>query len=48
MFEQSISVIWRKKRRHVEKKRVVNDFTKGNIRQISYREYSKSMIHAVE
>jgi hypothetical protein len=47
MFEPSMSVIWRKKRRHVDKKRV-DDFTKGNFRQKSYRKYSKSKIHAVE
>jgi hypothetical protein len=48
MFEQSIFVTGRKKRRCIEKKRDVYDFTKGNIRQISYRRYSKSKIHAVE
>jgi hypothetical protein len=46
MFEQSISVTGRKKRKCVEKKR--DDFTKGSIRQISYRGYSKSKIHVVE
>jgi hypothetical protein len=48
MFEQSVSVTGRKKRRCVEMKRDVDDFTKGNIRQINYRRYSKSKIHAVE
>jgi hypothetical protein len=46
MFEQSVSVT-QKKRRCVEKKIGV-DFTKDSIRQISYRRYSKSKIHAVE
>jgi hypothetical protein len=48
MFKQSISVTGRKKCRCVEMKRDVDDFTKGSIRQISYRRYSKSKIHAVE
>jgi hypothetical protein len=47
MFEQSISVTGRKKRKCVEKKRD-DDFTKGSIKQISYRGYSKSKIHVVE
>jgi hypothetical protein len=41
VLEQSILVTGRKKRRCV-KKRDVDDFTKGNIREISYRRYSKS------
>jgi hypothetical protein len=38
----------KKKRRCVEKKVDVDDFTKGNIRQKICRRYLKSMIHAVE
>jgi hypothetical protein len=48
MFEQSISVTGRKESRRVEKKRDVDDFTKGNMRQISYTRYYISKIHAVE
>jgi hypothetical protein len=48
MFEQSISITGRKKRRFIERKRDVDDFTKGNIRQLSCRRYVKSKIHAVE
>jgi hypothetical protein len=36
MLEQSISVTGRKKRRCFEKKGHTDDFTNGNIRQISY------------
>jgi hypothetical protein len=48
MSEQSILTTRRKKCRCVEKKRDDDDFTKGNIRQIIYRRYSKSKIHAFE
>jgi hypothetical protein len=48
MFEQSISITGRKKMTCVETKRGVDDFTKGNIRQISCRRYFKNKIHDVE
>jgi hypothetical protein len=37
-----------KKKSCVKKKKDVNDFTTGNIRQIIYWRHSKGKIHAVE
>jgi hypothetical protein len=33
--------------RHAKKKRNIDEFTRGNIRQIIYRRYSRGKIHAV-
>jgi hypothetical protein len=48
MFKHLISATSRKKKRYVEEKKDVNDFTKDNIRQIIYRRYSRGKIRAVE
>jgi hypothetical protein len=45
MFNHLISVVLRKKMRLVKKKRNVDDFTNGNIRQIICR---RGNLHAVE
>jgi hypothetical protein len=44
MFKQASSITLRKKRGCVEKKRGVN-ITKGIIRQVIHRRYSKGKIH---
>jgi hypothetical protein len=48
MFKCLISATLKKRRRYVKKKRDVDDFTKGTIRQVIYRRYTKGKIHAVE
>jgi hypothetical protein len=48
MFKHLISATLRKKMRCVKKKRNIDNFTKGNIRQIIYRRYSRGKINAVE
>jgi hypothetical protein len=47
MFNCLISVVLKKKMRRV-KRRNVDDFTKGNVRQIICRRYSRGKIHTVE
>jgi hypothetical protein len=47
MFKHLISATPAKKWRCVKKKKDVDGFTTGNIRQIIYRRHSKGTIHAV-
>jgi hypothetical protein len=48
MFKHLISATPRQKMRCIKTKRKIDNFTKGNIRQIIYRRYSRGKINAVE